>query len=49
MIFVHWWAILYSFNQESGITSDRNNVSNWFRSNEYGTELFSIIVRYVVF
>ena len=27
-----------------GITSDRNNASNWFGSNEDGAELFSMIV-----
>ena len=26
------------------ITSDRNKVSNWFRSNKDGAELFSMIV-----
>ena len=34
----------HSFNQNRGITSDQNNVSNWFHSNKDGVELFPMIV-----
>ena len=35
---------LYSFHPKWVITSDRNTVTNWFRSNEIEAKLFSMIV-----
>ena len=46
MLLVHWWTIFIRSSKKYPLaTFDRNTVSNWFRSNEDGAELFSMIVR----
>ena len=47
MLLVYWWTIDLCLFKKRSLSSDQNNVLNWFRSNEDEAELFNVILPHI--